>query len=234
MPIARDKSSTRQDERAGKLLEIRLATGVVPGHRSEAVIKLARTTAEEIAAQPAAAEGLLERWSNACRRADRTGKPVIMNVVVDPRQRNPAIKLRDAVPADALDDALKDARRRGATEIGRVLRSAEMASADAFAELIGATRQTVNQKRRRFELLGLEGPKRGYRFPIWQVDSEGKSLAGLPRLFEALGPHPWAVYRFLVQHHPELGGATGLDALRSKPLDEVISVAAATGTGSFT
>lgn len=63
-------------------------------------------------------------------------------------------------------------------------------------------------------MLGLEGAKRGFRFPAWQISEEGKPFAALPELFERLGGAPWAVYRFLIQHHPELEGSTALEALR--------------------
>ncbi|MBA1914272.1 hypothetical protein, partial [Escherichia coli] len=91
----------------------------------------------------------------------------------------------------------------------------DMLSADAFANEIGATRETVHKKRRRHEVLGLEGPKRGVRFPKWQVSGSGELIPSLPQLFEALGDHPWSVYRFLLEEHSELAGRTGLEALRA-------------------
>jgi hypothetical protein len=72
---------------------------------------------------------------------------------------------------------------------------------------------TVNTKRRNHQLLGLEGAKRGYRFPQWQIGADGKPFEALPALFDRLGGSPWAVYRFLVQRHAELGGLTGREAL---------------------
>ena len=120
-----------------------------------------------------------------------------------------------------------------ANQVGEILHGPDMLTADAFAEMIGATRETVHKKRHRHEVLGLEGPKRGVRFPNWQVSSSGEFLPGLPQLFEALGDRPWTVYRFLLQDHPELGGARGLDALRAGHVESAISAAKAIGEGSF-
>jgi hypothetical protein len=73
--------------------------------------------------------------------------------------------------------------------------------------------------------LGLEGATRGFRFPEWQVGDDGKPLGVLPELFDRLGGDAWAVYRFLVQHHPEFGGATAKEALRQGRADEVVEAA---------
>ena len=53
----------------------------------------------------------------------------------------------------------------------------------------------------------------------------GKPFAALPTLFDRLGDSPWAVYRFLVQSHPELDGETGRDALQKGRTAEVIEAA---------
>lgn len=108
-----------------------------------------------------------------------------------------------------------------------------MLSADQFAELLGTTRMTVNTKRQSHQVLGLDGAKRGFRFPAWQVGEDGTPFAALPQLFERLGSGPWSVYRFLVQSHPELDGITGLEALRRGKTDEVLAVADSIADGAF-
>jgi hypothetical protein len=74
-------------------------------------------------------------------------------------------------------------------------------------------------------VLGLEGAKRGFRFPRWQLGPDGKPFRVLPTLFERLGDDPWAVYRFLVQHHPELEGLTGREALERGESKQAIDAA---------
>lgn len=126
-----------------------------------------------------------------------------------------------------LETALAEARDRGRELAAEILSRPEMLSSDAFARRIGVTRETVRQKLARHEILGLSGAKRGMRFPAWQVMGDGRLLPRLPELFARLG-QAWTVYRFLVQHrHPELGGRTGLAAIRDGDIDAVLAAAEA-------
>jgi hypothetical protein len=124
----------------------------------------------------------------------------------------PHRQVRRAAPLKS--NSLAAARARGALRVAEILEQPEMLSSDGFAALTGTTRATVNTWRNASKILGLEGAKRGFRFPAWQVGEDGKPFAAIPALFAEFNNSPWAVYRFLVQHHPELGGLTGLAALQ--------------------
>ena len=63
------------------------------------------------------------------------------------------------------------------------------------------------------------------RYYSYGVYTGFPTFAALPALFDRLGGSPWAVYRFLVQHHPELGGRTAREALRRGRSAEVLEVA---------
>ena len=106
----------------------------------------------------------------------------------------------DAAPEVAnadLDRALEAARERGRRRVAEnFLSDTDMLSADNLARLLGTTRATINTKRQNRQLLGLEGATRGFRFPSWQIDEDGKPFAALPTLFDRLGDSPWAVYLF--------------------------------------
>lgn len=69
---------------------------------------------------------------------------------------------------------------------------------------------TVNAKRQSGQVLGIDGAKRGFRFPVWQLDKDGRPFGALPALHAMLGDSAWAVYRFLVSRHGALDGRTGL------------------------
>jgi hypothetical protein len=178
---------------------------------------------------------VLSGFGRAVLQAERSGRPVRMTVVVEPRPSPPQIAVEEVnpQPGDALATALVAAKERGAARVADILNGDDMLTADAFAEEIGATRETVHKKRRRHEVLGLEGPKRGVRFPKWQLSRTGELVPGLPLLFKALGEHPWAIYRFLLQDHPELDGSTGLDALRQGRIADVMTVAESIGRGAY-
>lgn len=163
---------------------------------------------------------------------DRTGQPRILpakNLPAEPKPK-PASRPADE---DDLNLALDAARERGRLRAAEVLSGEEMLSAEEFAELLGVSRVTVNAKRQKHEVLALEGAKRGFRFPAWQVDENGKPFEVLPRLFELLGDSPWTVYRFLVQRHPELDGASAQDFLRRGRADQVVETAESVARGAF-
>ncbi len=132
-----------------------------------------------------------------------------------------------------LESALAAARERGRIRAAEVLSRKDMLSADELAALLGTTRVTVNAKRKNGKVLGLDGAKRGFRFPDWQLDENGKPYGELPVLLERLGT-PWAVYRFLVQPHGSLDGLTGLRALERGKGPAVVAAAEGVARGDFT
>ena len=113
-----------------------------------------------------------------------------------------------------------------------ILKGEDMLTAGEFGKLIGASHETVNVKRRRFEVLGLEGATGGVRYPRWQVVDGGLLLPGLKQLFATVGA-AWTVYRFLCTTHAELAGCTGLDALKKGQVDAALSVARNQVAGTF-
>ena len=108
-----------------------------------------------------------------------------------------------------------------------------MLRADDFAQLIGATRETVRQKLKRREVLGLQGAKRGIRYPAWQVTQDGGLLPALPKLFDLLGDSPWAVFRFLRQPTAAFGGEAPKDRLRAGDVAAVLGLAESQARGDF-
>lgn len=178
---------------------------------------------------------MISGYADAAAKAKRTGKDYIIAYRVSPDGK--AVEVAE-VPAEkpagsALDAAIARAKARGATKVTDILKGADMLTARAFGPLIGASHETVNAKRKRHELLGLEGATRGVKYPRWQVTEAGMPLRGLPRLFDALGGQPWTVYRFLRTRHAELGGRTALEALKAGEVDAVVGVAENQAAGAF-
>ncbi len=180
-------------------------------------------TFKALSSQPGSMAALIETYGAALEKSRLSGRPVRFVVDVGPggepkitpvEGSRPAGQGADAAGQDDLEEALAAARERGRLRVAEILSAPDMLSADEFAELIGTSRVTVHAKRQNRQVLGLEGAKRGYRFPEWQVGEDGKPFPALPELFDHLGGSPWAVYRFLVQRHPELDGQTGREALR--------------------
>lgn len=69
----------------------------------------------------------------------------------------------------------------------------------------------------------LKAQKTRLRFPKWQVTSDCGLLPELPRLFDPLRGDSSTVYRFLIQHHPELDNDTALSALQRDKVHQVLA-----------
>src|SRR3954447_13357714 len=150
---SRGGRSGKQGSKPGTVLSIGLATtGSVPAFSpSSGRISLAANLMKGVVARKGAAKDVLSGLGRAVLQAERSGKPVRMIVVVQPEATPPQIAVEEvSAPAgDALDTALAAARTRGAARVADILRSTDMLTADAFAEEIGATRETVHKKRQR-------------------------------------------------------------------------------------
>jgi DNA-binding transcriptional regulator YiaG len=205
--------------------------------KSKAVrIDVPPQTFKALFAEPERFRKLFEGYGKALVRSRATGKKVRFEVAVEPEGAPKIIPIEETATADVvaastigsgadLERALAAARERGRIRIAEIMNSPEMLTADDFAARLGTTRATVNTWRQKHQVLGLEGAKRGFRFPTWQIGEDGKPFAVLPELFERLGGVPWAVYRFLIQHHPELDGLTAQEALRRGRDKDVLETA---------
>jgi hypothetical protein len=192
-------------------------------------------------------KALLNQYTKAVQLSQKAGHQVSFRVVVDPRAgaqtisiveedplvRESAFPVEEAgEPDDELQTALSAARERGRRRVAEILSEDGMLSADAFSDLLGVSRVTVNTKRQNGQVLGLDGAKRGFRFPAWQLDQDGRPYAALPKLHEILAG-AWAVYRFLVSPHGALDGRSGLEALKRGQDSDVIAAAEGIACGDF-
>lgn len=227
----------RAAHRAGSLVPRNAAIG---SKASGVAVSLAPDALTILSPRPEALETVAQALSQAIARCQMSGVESGFTVTIDPggHPRIAVLPGPDAgneVPSDTdrIDGALEAARARGRILAARVLDQDDMLTADAFAERLGVSRVTVNARRQRRELLGLDGAKRGFRFPAWQVDEDGKAFEALPRLFDLLGPSPWSVYRFLTQRHNALRGGTAREALRAGRTRQVIDAAESLARGDF-
>ncbi|WP_029620656.1 hypothetical protein [Pseudorhizobium marinum] len=192
-------------------------------------------------------KALLNQYTKAVKLSQKAGHQVSFRVVVDPRAGAQTISIVEedplvgdgafpveeaGEPDDELKAALSAARERGYRRVAEVLSEDDMLSAGAFSNLLGVSRVTVNTKRQNGQVLGLDGAKRGFRFPVWQLDLDGRPYVALPKLHEIL-TGAWAVYRFLVSPHGALDGRTGLDALKRGLDSEVVAAAEGIARGDF-
>jgi hypothetical protein len=138
------------------------------------------------------------------------------------------------VKDNRLEASLQAARDRGLLRSAQILNQSDMLTAEELAKRLGVSRRTVNTRRRKRELLGLGGAKRGYRFPAWQVDDDGRVFEALPKLFELLDDNPWTIYRFLTQPHAVLEGMSAREVLSQGKMTQVLQAAESLAQGEFT
>lgn len=219
-----------------------LATGagVLPEGVSGFKIKVPDSATKVLSDKPKRVQALLQQYGQAISRSRTAGRRVSFRVDVDAEGdmvvtpveddalATPALSKGESTADADLEQALAAARARGRSKAAEILERGDMLSADEFARLLGTTRVTVNTKRQNGQVLGLDGAKRGYRFPDWQLDSDGKPFPALPILHEMLGG-AWAVYRFLVQPHGELDGLTGRETLERGRTEQAIAAAESVG-----
>lgn len=234
--------SARGDARGDRATAFFLATGTgtLPKGMAGFKIKVPDSATKALSVKPKRVQALLQEYGQAISKSRTAGRPVSFRVDVDPEGEMVVTPVETAVaespaPADEetaldaeLEQALAAARSRGRLKAAEILGGDDMLNADDFARLVGTTRVTVNAKRQNGQVLGLDGAKRGFRFPEWQLDADGKPYAALPTLHEKLGG-AWAVYRFLVQPHAELDGLTGRKALERGRDHEALEVAESVG-----
>ncbi len=203
-------------------------------------LKVPDIASKVLTSNPTRMKVLLQSYGDAIAKSRKAGRRVSFRVDVDSEGNTVVTPFDEPVGAPervakktiALDPdlqaALEAARDRGRLRAAEILGGDDMLSADAFAKMLGTTRVTVNTKRQNGQILGLDGARRGFRFPVWQLDAEGKPFAELAVLHEQLGG-PWAVYRFLVQPHGELGGLTGREALECGKVKSALGAAESVG-----
>jgi hypothetical protein len=192
-------------------------------------------------------KALLKQYTKAVQLSQKAGHQVSFRVVVDPLAGAQTISIVEEdplaregefpveevrAPDVELEAALAAARERGRRRVAEILGEDDMLNADSFSGLLGVSRVTVNAKRQNGQVLGLDGAKRGFRFPAWQLDQDGRLYAALPKLHEILSG-AWAVYRFLVSPHGALDGRTALDALKRGQDSDVIAAAKGVARGDF-
>jgi hypothetical protein len=88
-------------------------------------------------------------------------------------------------------------------------------SSEQIAELLGISRQAVDQRRRSRRLVAWQDSADHWRFPIWQFDpATARPYPGLNSILAALPDDPWSDMIFFLSKDETLG-ARPLDFLRS-------------------
>lgn len=226
---------------AGKALSVppSPAAAARPGKSVEATALLALRplSAGELArvSRALAAEGIADLHTTSVRLTARDARAVShgerdpFSATIVPGDPSALASNQNNVLAQALDAA----RARGAMLQEELLADSEMLTTAGMAARLGMSEEGIRLKRKRHEILGLEFAKRGIRYPSWQLLPDRQLLPALPRLFAMLGDDSWRLFRFLQQHHSELGGERAVEALRRGRIEAVLAAAENAASGAF-
>jgi biotin operon repressor len=137
----------------------------------------------------------------------------------------------EALLALAPNDPLAAVRFKGVQVKHELLyQDGQPLTSEEVAQLLHITRQAVDKRRSKGQLLGVSLGRRGYLYPAWQFHS-GQVLPGLERVLAALKDYdPWTQLMFLKTGEVRLDGATPLERLQAGDIDAVVWAAECYGT----
>lgn len=140
-----------------------------------------------------------------------------------------ALQTPEALSLLTKSDPLALAKLRG-LKLKQQLIEAEggCGNSEEIAEILGVSRQAINQRRQRGKLIGLPRGKGKYLYPLWQFTDTGKTLRGLETVLEQLQEFdPWMQITFFLNPNVRLENKTPLEMLRMEKVEPVIISAAA-------
>jgi len=160
----------------------------------------------------------------------------IAGILANSSDRDILIDLLEQAPPSDIDsgnDALRNARLRGNQMREQILLAeGGYLSAEQVGKHLHITRQAVDRRRSKGQLLALPIGAKAYAYPQWQFDESGV----LPGFVETLAsftlPGPWTRAAFLLSPNRLLNGARPLDELRNGNVADVKKAAASYGDQS--
>lgn len=107
-------------------------------------------------------------------------------------------------------------------------------TSDEFARLTGVrARQTVHTWREKGRIIGWQRAKRGFVYPIAQLDERGRPLPGLDRVLELFDGDGFVAWEWLRTPLNATDGRPPLDLLRQGDVEQVVRQARGHREGAF-
>lgn len=134
-------------------------------------------------------------------------------------------------PLDEADRQIAAALASGARYKEKLLaRAGDAYTAEQLGEVLGISRQAVNEGRKTNLYFGVPSGQTGFAYPKLQVTDTGL-LPGLRSFLDAFTlPDPWMKLAVLIEPSERLGGRSPLEALRAGDVDDAVMVAATYGS----
>ena len=105
-------------------------------------------------------------------------------------------------------------------------------SVDRISAWLGITRQGVDRRRQRGQLIGLNIGRKGYAYPVWQFNNNRSVLKGLDKVLAQLKENEcegWDMLSFFLSPHLALSSLLPLDALKKGNVEGVVRAASMEG-----
>jgi hypothetical protein len=118
-------------------------------------------------------------------------------------------------------------------DIEQTVDLADTLSSNEIATKLNTSRETINAWRKAGRILGVEGVRRGVRYPAAQIGPNLAPLPGIADIISAFDGDHWSAWRLLSSRINEMGGLTGFEVLRAKRKADLISLLHARSYGSF-
>jgi len=99
-------------------------------------------------------------------------------------------------------------------------------STEEVAENLDLTRQAVDLRRQKRQLVAWRTSEKRWRFPVWQFGSDGRPLEGLSECIAATElDNEWTAMIFFLSPAESLDGLRPLDLLRDRRVSEAVAYA---------
>ncbi len=99
-------------------------------------------------------------------------------------------------------------------------------SSEEFANALGRTRQGIDYLRREGSILAWRTTQGKWRYPTWQLTTQGGLLPGLRECLKALDTRSqWEPMIFFLSQRESLGGSRPLDLLRAGRIEDATAAA---------
>ena len=133
-------------------------------------------------------------------------------------------------PGRLLDEAEAERRLAERTQPGE---PENVVTSDEFAKMTGLkSRQTVHEWLKKGRIVGWQGAKRSFVFPVEQLDDRKRPLPGLDRVLQSF-TDGYVAWVWLTTPLAALEGARPLDRLRDGDADTVEAAAKGNAHGDF-
>jgi hypothetical protein len=99
-------------------------------------------------------------------------------------------------------------------------------STEEVAENLDVTRQAIDLRRQKRQLVAWRTSQKRWRFPVWQFGSDGRPLEGLAECIAATDlDNEWSAMIFFLSSADSLDGLRPLDLLRDGRVSETVAYA---------